>query len=271
MTTDIAILCICAAAMVGAVRVLLIPGIEVLCVTLHLSTKTKGQVIGYATSIPEFVVVISSAFAGVFDAGFWNIAASNIINCVLFVSAVAAYRQQLDLLNIAFADEIVFCVLSVLIPLAMFKIQVELTISVAFGLLICFAVYKAADRWANPKPERHEEGGETPRSTAKGAAGLLCGVALILVAGKFMGAKARVLIVSVGTPAWLIGWILGLITSLPELTSFFEIYRLSKKSGRLDLLQDTQEGLDALVASNMSNLGVILPVGMIVFCLVGSG
>ncbi|GAG25309.1 unnamed protein product, partial [marine sediment metagenome] len=65
-----------------------------------------------------------------------------------------------------------------------------------------------------------------------------------------------------------IGWILGFITSLPELTSFFEIYRLEKKNGRLHLLDDTQEALDALVSSNMSNLGVILPIGIIVYSLI---
>jgi hypothetical protein len=33
-------------------------------------------------------------------------------------------------------------------------------------------------------------------------------------------------------------------------------------------VRDTQEALDALVASNIANLGLILPIGMIVFLLV---
>jgi hypothetical protein len=69
-------------------------------------------------------------------------------------------------------------------------------------------------------------------------------------------------------PAWIIGWILGIVTSLPECVSFYDIFRLEKSRGRLHLRDDTQQGLDALVSSNMCNLGVILPVGLLVYLLV---
>ena len=38
--------------------------------------------------------------------------------------------------------------------------------------------------------------------------------------------------------------------------------------GKLDDLTDTQEALDALVASNMVNLGIILPLGMVIYTAV---
>ena len=96
------------------------------------------------------------------------------------------------------------------------------------------------------------------------------GIVIVIAAGRFLGTSAGVLIETLSMPIWLVGWILGLITSIPELTSFFEIYRLSKKKGTLESSdRDTQEALDALVASNMANLGIILPVGIIVYSLVG--
>ena len=64
-------------------------------------------------------------------------------------------------------------------------------------------------------------------------------------------------------PSWLIGWILGMVTSIPELTSFFEIYRVEKKRNRLHFTKDTQQALDAMGTSNMVNLCIILPIGIL--------
>jgi Ca2+/Na+ antiporter len=77
---DFIVLVACAAATVMAVRLLIIPGIGVLCARAGFSPKTRGQIIGYATSVPELAVVAASAVMGVFEAGFWNIASSNMVN-----------------------------------------------------------------------------------------------------------------------------------------------------------------------------------------------
>ena len=69
MFKDIIILIVSAAVVVAAVKCLLISGIGNISAVFKLSSKTRGQVIGYATSIPEFTVLIAGAFAGVFSAG----------------------------------------------------------------------------------------------------------------------------------------------------------------------------------------------------------
>jgi len=270
MLEHLIVLAVCAIATVAAVRLLVIYGIEILCGTLKLSSKTKGQIIGYATSLPEFVVVISSAAAGVFDAGFWNIASSNIINSVLFLSAVLAYRQHRELFNAAFLDEAVFGILSVAIPLTLFQMGIDLraNTSVCIGLLGLFVVYKVIDRAANPKQAGKGDDQPAAGGLFKGVMAMVAGVAVILVAGKFLGSSAGVLIEKLRAPAWLVGWVLGFITSIPELASFFEIFRLHKQRGTLDQIHDTQEALDALVASNLCNLGIILPLGAILYMLV---
>ena len=99
MIKELFILTVSAAAIVAAVRFLLIPGIGVIGAALKFSAKMRGQMIGYATSVPELTVLVAGALAGVFNAGLWNIAASNIINSVLFLVIVFAFRQQLDLKN----------------------------------------------------------------------------------------------------------------------------------------------------------------------------
>jgi len=268
MLLNFIILTVCAFITIVAVRLLVIYGINILSTALRFSVKTKGQIIGYATSIPELVVVVSSAFAGVFDAGFWNIASSNIINFVLFLLAVLIYKQHSDLLKPKFIDELIFGVLSMAIPLGLYTLHVELTGGVAGLLLLVFLIYKVVDRALNREEQKYRQSHAVQGNVTKGLAALILGIVIVVFTGRYLGISAHALVYEIGTPTWLIGWILGFITSLPELTSFFEIYRLEKKNGRLHLLDDTQEALDALVSSNMSNLGVILPIGIIVYSLI---
>ena len=70
-----------------------------------------------------------------------------------------------------------------------------------------------------------------------------------------------------GVPQWGVGWILGFITSLPELTTFFAVFSEAKKRGEKSDAS-LQANLDNLAASNMSNLGLIFPIGISVYLIV---
>lgn len=269
MIKDLSILTMSAAAIVGSVRFLLIPGIGKIGAALKFSAKVRGQMIGYATSVPELTVLVAGALAGVFNAGLWNIAASNIINWVLFLATVFAFRQQFDLKNKVFADEIVFGILSVVIPLLMFAAHIGTTYATIAGLLGFFVFYKVMDKRLNkagkpaPLPPGVENG-----TVFGGSVFLVIGILVVLLAGKFLGSSAGALIMQLNVPAWAVGWILGLVTSVCELASFVEIYRIHKPKNSPEHIKDTQEAIDALVASNVSNLGLILPLGMLVYLLV---
>ena len=268
--SQLLIISICAAIIVLAVRLLLIRGIDQICTFFHWRDKTKGQLIGYATSVPELVVLLSSAWAGVFAAGFWNIASSNIINILLFLSAITYYRKAHALRTAHFIDEIAFAILSVLLPLAMHLIGLTTSFGTAALLLGVFAVYKWLDIRLN-KPAANTDATPAPSiSLLQLGFGLLIlaiGLGIIVVSGSFLGDAAEKLVIQLHTPAWLVGVLLGLITSVPEMTSFFEIYRLEHLKNRPHELNDTQQALDALVASNLCNLGIILPLGILLFLL----
>ena len=271
MIKDLSILMLSAAVIVSAVRFLLIPGIGTIGAALKFSAKVRGQMIGYATSVPEFTVLVAGAFAGVFKAGLWNIAASNIINCALFLTTVFAFRQQLDLKNKVFADEIAFGILSVVIPLLMFAAHIGTGPATIVALVAFFVIYKVMDKRLNKagKPAPLPPGSES-RSLGSGLAFLVVGVLVILLAGNFLSSSAGALIKQLNVPAWAVGWILGLVTSVCELASFIEIYRTHKHKDSPTHIKDTQEAIDALVASNVSNLGLILPLGMLVYLIVSS-
>lgn len=269
MIRDLSILVLSAAVIVASVRYLLIPGIGRIGAALKFSAKVRGQMIGYATSVPEFTVLVAGALNGVFNAGMWNIASSNIINWVLFMITVMAFRQQLDLRNRVFIDEIAFGILSVAIPLAMFALRIGTGYATAAGLIAFFVFYKVLDKRLNKagKPAPLPPG--AVGGTWWGGTGMLVvGVGAILLAGRFLGNSAGALVKQLNVPAWAVGWILGLVTSVCELASFIEIYRIHRPKDSPEHIKDTQEAIDALVASNISNLGLILPLGMLIYLFI---
>jgi Ca2+/Na+ antiporter len=269
MINSILKLVVSASVVVMAVKYLLIPGIANFSAIFKLSGKARGQVIGYATSIPEFTVLVAGAFAGVFNAGLWNIASSNIINSILFLVTITVFRQQLDLKKKWFKDELAFGIISILLPLSLIWFKVGAGLSVALGLILFFMVYRICDQIFNkhgkpaPLPEGIENG-----NLFIGLALLLAGVFIILLAGRFLSSSAGNLILIFNLPEWAVGWVLGFISSISELTSFVEIYKIHKPKRIPGYIKDTQEAIDALVTSNVSNLGLILPLGIFIYLLI---
>ena len=53
------------------------------------------------------------------------------------------------------------------------------------------------------------------------------------------------------------------------MVTFFSVYAAAKREGTLQGLEDTQEALDNLTGSNMANVGVVYPFGLLAY-LVGT-
>jgi Ca2+/Na+ antiporter len=259
------VMLLCAAAIIGLVRFGLIAGLGHLAGALRWGAKLRGQATGYATSAPELVTLVAAGLAGVWDAGLWNIAASNLINVTLMASAVLFYGQLRDFATRRFLDEIGFAVLAVAAPLVLMQLELDrswVVIPVLFGL---FAVYQVVDRRVNPKAVAPAS--ETVGNLPLGAILVLTALALIAVTGFFLGGATEEVVNQLGIHPAVAGWILGLVTSLPEMVTFFAIYSLARKQGTSHLAEDTQEALDNLAASNMANTGLIYPLGLSVFLL----
>ncbi|TGG79466.1 MAG: hypothetical protein ERJ69_06875 [Aphanocapsa feldmannii 288cV] len=264
---------------VASVRWLMVSGIQQLSDSLGWSAKAKGQLIGFATSLPELVVVLAAAWAGVFSAGFWNIAASNIINLVLFLSAVVVYLQQRELLNPRFIEELCFCSFSVILPVVLAFVDLHRSPALALVLIGTFIGYQMLNRvLATLKGKQGVEfrGNDDDAGAGRGGAGrgvfmALAGMLIVLGCGEALSSSTHELVQVFAIPAWAVGWLLGVVTSLPEMTSFFELYAISQRRGLLHELDDTQAGLDALVSSNMANIALIYPLGLLLALAVGRG
>ena len=157
------------------------------------------------------------------------------------------------------------------------------SLALGLALLGCFLGYQLLDRnlaelQGKRGPERSQEPDGQPLDSAAGVATeqtphsrrtalvlLLAGSMVLTIAGHSLGNSAELLIEAIQLPAWLVGCCLGLATSLPELTSFFELYGRSTGKGETHQLDATQSNLDTLVSSNMANIGLIYPLGLVAF------
>ncbi len=265
---SVVVMLVSAAVIIALVKFGLVKGLDLLAGALKWSPKTRGQVTGYATSAPEFVVLVAAGLSGVWEAGLWNIASSNIINTSLMGIAVVSYGQTRELFNKRFADEIGFSVVAVAAPLVLMQLDLDTHWVVVPILLGLFVLYRVVDAKVNP-------GGQPPATDAVGNLRLgliliVTALTLVAVVGIFLGAATEDVVNAMGVHPAIAGWILGFCTSLPEMVTFFSVYGAAKEEGNLDKLDDTQEALDNLAGSNMANAGFIYPVGLAVFLVVSS-
>ncbi len=261
---SVLLMIVSAAFIILAVRFGLLRGLDQLGAALSWSAKARGQATGYATSVPEFVCLVAAGLAGVWEAGLWNIASSNIINAVLMVVAVVRYRQLRDLFHRRFLDEILFAAAAVVVPLVLMQFALDRSVAVVPILLVFFVFYRIVDARVNkPAPEGDIE--PASGSLPLGLILVTTGLVAIVIAGTFLGSATEDVVNQLGVHAALAGWILGLCTSLPEMVTFMAVYSTARDAGELDGLADTQEALDNLTASNMANVGLIYPIGLAIY------
>ena len=262
----IAIMLISSVAIIGLVKYGLVPGIDRVSAAWGWSAKARGKATGYATSVPELVTLVAAGLSGVWDAGLWNIASSNILNLTLAVTAVVVFRRGADVLQARFAKELTFAALGIGAPLVLMQRGMDTHWAVIPALLVLFVAYLLLDR---SKTAGGRDVAPTGSSgVARGLLMIVVVVALLTVAADHLGSATRAVVFEMGVPASAAGWILGLVTSLPEAVTFFSAFssdRVQTKS--VDRGAQMQELLDNLAASNMSNSGLIYPVGLAIFLM----
>ena len=264
---EILIMVVSAAAIILLVKYGLLRGIDHIAGAMNWSAKARGQVTGYATSVPELVCLVAAGLAGVWEAGLWNIASSNIINFGLMLLAVLRYRQFRELFNKRFLDEVGFAASAVAVPIVLMSVGMDTQWYLTPILLAFFVAYRIVDKSLNPPDEEEGTAEETVGSLPFGFIIAITALVAIAVAGIFLGNATADVVEQLGVHPAIAGWVLGFMTSIPELVSFFAVYATAAREGKLRDLSDTQEALDNLSGSNMANVGFVYPVGLAAFLL----
>ena len=113
------------------------------------------------------------------------------------------------------------------------------------------------------KEDRWERGNK--RKIARNVIILVVTGILLFVVGNLLGNTLENLCLRFGIPQLIIGIILGFVTSIPELITFFESQKHHAKAQN-DML-GVVEATNNLLTSNMMNLFVIQSIGVIIFAI----
>ena len=247
--------------------------------TLNLKPKTVGNIAGVATSVPEFLTVLFSSLAGLIDASVFNILSSNVINLVQYMLSLFFSKNRKSLQNQAIKIDLGMVIVTILIPIAMLitKIETNITIVPILFLLLALCLYlnnNAHKLYLQKQDEKIEAKvkeetkwlkGKKRKTTLYAILLLISAISLFIVGNALSGVLSS-LCISFNVPEWLIGVLLGFVTSIPELITFIESQKHYNTPENEDL--GIIEATSNLLSSNLLNLFFIQSIGIIIFTIV---
>lgn len=247
----------------------------------QLSTGTTGKIIGYATSTPELIGSVAAASVGMIATSIFNILSSNIINVFLFLSAAIYYKKQKDLYKKEYLDEYIITAITILLPIAILVIGVQTHWSLIPLLGLLFFVYLFVDKSFNSVNVNDKDNTKKNKLLEKSKdknpkdfkkitfyfGMLVLSILILYILGNRLGNVLETLGANFGIPELLLGILMGVITSLPELTSFFCSFSYYKEDNEEAGDKATLEALNNLTSSNASNLFLIQTIALLVFLL----
>ena len=260
-------------------KYILVKTLRNLAENLKLKPKTVGDIAGVATSIPELLTISISSFSGFIDASIYNVLSSNIINFIQYLGAIILNKNQKTLKNKAIKVDIILVILTILLPfiLVLFNSEVKITMVPIF-ILLYFGMKKINDNAHKlylkeedkeieenlEKEERWERGNK--RKVLTNVLILLIAGILLFFIGNMLGDTLENLCTRFNIPEVVIGIVLGFVTSIPELITFFESQKHHKKQENEML--GVIEATNNLLMSNILNLFIIQSIGIIIFSII---
>lgn len=247
---------------------------------LNLKPHTIGNITGIATSVPEFLTVSISSFKGLMGTSIYNIFSSNLINLLQYIISVILTKNYKEIKNKGILYDIILVIITIVIPLILISLKIELSIYIVpIFLFLYFAFLYISNRIhkkflkLQDKEIENQEGiqEKEERKTNKKTYVyiiylILTSVSLYLI-GNELGNTLEQLAKIFKISESVLGFLLGFITSMPELITFFESqkhYKEQKENKILGVIEATNN----LLTSNMLNLFVIQNIGIIIFFII---
>lgn len=259
---------------------ILVKTLRNLAENLNLKPKTVGDIAGVATSVPELLTISASSFNGLISASIYNVLSSNVINLIQYSVAIVLNKNQKAFKNKAIRVDVVLVIITILLPLAFILLKTEFRLVMAPVLILLYFGFKRINGNVHKlylkkedmeidatlrKENRWERGNK--RKVVKNVCVLIATGVLLFVVGDLLGDTLEILCSRFNVPELIVGIVLGFVTSLPELITFFESQR-HHKSARNDML-GVIEATNNLLMSNVMNLFVIQSVGIIIYSIFG--
>ena len=258
---------------------ILVKTLRNLAENLNLKPKTVGDIAGVATSAPELLTICASSFNGLLSASIYNVLSSNVINLIQYSMAIILNKNQKALRNKAIKVDIILVILTIILPIFFIVLNSELQLAMVPVLILLYFGFKKINsnahklylqkedkeiEAAQEKADRWERGNK--RKVTKNVCILLVTGIFLFVVGNLLGNTLETLCSRFNVPELLVGIVLGFVTSIPELITFFESQR-HHKNAQNDML-GVIEATNNLLMSNVLNLFVIQSVGIVIFSII---
>ena len=248
-------------------KYILVTTLRKLAESINLKAKTVGDITGAATSVPELLTITTSSLRGLQLASIYNILSSNIINFILFLGTVFLNKNISKLKNRAIIFDLILVSITILIPIILLRLNIELDIFIVPLFLIFYALFSFLNNnvhknFINKDEEKKKKVKVNTKRVILYCSILMVTVFIIYIFGNLLGNSLEKLCYIFSIPQFLVGILLGFITSIPELITFFESQKYNKKEQ--DEMIGVVEATNNLLTSNVLNLFIIQTIGILI-------
>lgn len=260
-------------------KYVLVTTLRKLAEALNLKAKTVGDIAGYATSVPELLTIITSSLRGLTGASVYNILSSNVINLIQYLGAILLNKNTSKLRNRAIITDLVLVFFTIAIPIVFLKLDIELKLTVVPLFIILYSLFIVLNNHVhklylkNEDEELEEEIEVERKEEKKKPKKVLLYVSILIITGillffigELLGDTLENLCNIFGVSEVIVGVLLGFVTSLPELITFFESQR-HYKDVQDDML-GVVEATNNLLTSNILNLFAIQTIGILISSII---
>ncbi len=260
-------------------KYILVTTLRKLAEAMNLKAKTVGDIAGYATSVPELLTITTSSLRGLTGASVYNILSSNVINLIQYLGAILLNKNASKLRNKAIVIDLVMVFFTIAIPIVFLKLDLDLKLAIVPLFIILYILFMVLNNnvhklYLKNEDEELEEEIEEERKEQKKNPGKVLRYVLVLIVtgvllfiiGEMLGDTLENLCNLFGVSEVVVGILLGFVTSLPELITFFEAQRYYKKVD--DDMLGVVEATNNLLTSNILNLFAIQSVGILISAIV---
>lgn len=257
-------------------KYILVTTLRKLAENLNLKPKTVGNIAGYATSIPELLTVGVSSIQGLVGTSIFNILSSNIINLTQYLASIIINKNKKAFNNPAIRIDLIMVMITIIIPIFLVFKNIEMNLIFVPLFLILYSLFiylnknihklylEKEDKELEKKiqEEEEKERGNTRKTLLYTMILIGAGILLYVVA-ELLGDTLYQLCYKLNISQTVIGILLGFITSIPELITFFEAQKHYKKKKQDEIL-GVVEATNNLLTSNLLNLFIIQSIGILI-------
>lgn len=261
-------------------KYILVITLRKLAENLNLKPKMVGDIAGYATSMPELLTISVSSINGLMNTSIFNILSSNVINLIQYIASVILNKNRKAFTNKAIKIDMILVLITILIPLIFVWKNIEINLAFVPVFLILYFLFRYLNGnihklYLEKEDEQIQKQIEEEKKKEKGNSRktilyitiLISAGVLLYVIGELLGDTLNNLCNRFNISQTIIGILLGLITSIPELITFFEAqkhYKVQKDDEMLGVVEATNN----LLTSNILNLFIIQSIGIIIYNII---